>query len=81
MNHAQEVQFFQSKKCKRITDDLKGGDWNNEGGLLLLKEFDEKLRFSQGISDWLMDRRNPGYITHKIKRFGTRTTIPVIAWV
>ena len=45
---------------------FKGGDLSSEGGLLLLREFDEKLRFSQGISDCIMDRRNPDYITHEM---------------
>ena len=53
MKNAQEVQCFQSKKCKRITYDFNGDDLSSEGGLLLLRAFDEKLGFSQGISDWL----------------------------
>ena len=66
MNHPKEFQFFQAKKCKRLSYDFKGGDLSSEGGLLLLREFDEKLRFSQGISDCIMDRRNPDYITHEM---------------
>ena len=51
MNNPQEFQFFQAKKCKKINYDFKGGDLSSEGGLLLLREFDDKLGFSQGISD------------------------------
>lgn len=67
MNNPQEFQFFQAKKCKKINYDFKGGDLSSEGGLLLLREFDDKLGFSQGISDCIVDRRNPDYITHEME--------------
>ena len=43
-----------------------GGNLSSEGGLLLLREFDEKLGFSQGITECIKDRRNPDYITHQM---------------
>ena len=67
MNNPQEFQFFQAKKCKKINYDFKGGDLSSEGGLLLLREFDDKLGFSQGISDCIVDRRNPDYIRHEME--------------
>lgn len=67
MNNPQEFQFFQAKKCKRLSYDFKGGDLSSEGGLLLLREFDDKLGFSQGISECIVDRRNPDYITHEME--------------
>ena len=67
MNNPQKFQFFQAKKCKRLNYDFKGGDLSSEGGLLLLREFDDKVGFSQGISDCIVDRRNPDYITHEME--------------
>ena len=37
MNDPKEFQFFQAKKCKRLSYDFKGGDLSSEGGLLLLR--------------------------------------------
>ena len=36
-------------------------------GLLLLREFDEKHGFSQGISECIVDRRHPDYIVHEME--------------
>lgn len=64
MNNLKEFEFFQKGKSKKLSYDFKGGDLSSEGGLLLLREFDNKLGFSQRVTDCIVDRRNPDYITH-----------------
>ena len=59
MNHVKEFEFFQKEKSKKLSYDFNGGDLSSEGGLLLLREFDEKLGFSKGITGCIKDRRNP----------------------
>lgn len=64
MNNARQFEFFQKKKRRCLSYDFKGGDLSSDGGVVLLREFDEKIGFSQGISDCITDTRNPDYITH-----------------
>ena len=66
MNTAKKLEFFQSKKSRCLSYDFKGGDLSSEGGLLLLREFDDKLGISQGISECIVDQRHPDYIRWKI---------------
>ena len=64
MNDLKEFEFFQKGKSKKLSYDFKGGELSSEGGLLLLREFDTKLGFSQRMRDCVIDRRHPDYITH-----------------
>ena len=66
MNHVKEFEFFQKEKSKKLSYDFNGGNLSSEGGLLLLREFDEKLGFSQRITECIKDRRNQDYITHQM---------------
>ena len=67
MNTAKKFAFFQIKKSRCLSYDFKGGDLSSEGGLLLLREFDDKLGISQGISKCIVDRRHPNYIVHEME--------------
>ena len=67
MNSARKFEFFQSKKSRCLSYDFKEGDLSSEGGLLLLREFDDKLGISQGISKCIVDRRHPNYIVHEME--------------
>ena len=67
MDTAKKFKFFQSKKNRCLSYDFKGGDLSSEGGLLLLREFDDKLGFSQGISECIVDQRHPDYIVHEME--------------
>ena len=66
MHDVKEFEFFQKEKSKKLSYDFKGGDLSSEGGLLLLRELDERLTFSQGITECIKDRRNPNYISHEM---------------
>lgn len=67
MDTAKKFKFFQSKKSRCLSYDFKGGDLSSEGGLLLLREFDDKLGISQGISECIVDQRHPDYIVHEME--------------
>ena len=67
MDTAKKFKFFQSKKSRCLSYDFKGGDLSSEGGLLLLREFDDKLGFSQGVSECIVDQRHPDYIVHEME--------------
>lgn len=65
MNKPKDFQFFQAKKCRALQYEFKGDNLSFEGGLLLLRECDEKRGFSEGINACIIDRRNPDYIVHE----------------
>tara|TARA_B100001964_G_C14192842_1_gene581935 strand:- start:220 stop:1542 length:1323 start_codon:yes stop_codon:yes gene_type:complete len=60
-NFQGEFEFFQGPK---LTYDFKGGDMSSEGGILLVKELDEKLRFTEGIAEAIVDKRDTSQIDH-----------------
>jgi len=78
MNDLKEFEFFQKEKSKKLSYDFKGGDLSSEGELLLLRELDEKLGFSQEITECIKDRRNPDYITHKMSDLVTERVYMMI---
>lgn len=51
--------FFVKKK---LTVDFKGGEISSDAGLLLLRQLDEKLGFTEGLADCLSDRRHQSYV-------------------
>lgn len=53
--------FFQSAK---LVANFQGGTIITDGGLLLVRQFDEKIRFTQRISDLIYDPRHPIFIVH-----------------
>ena len=53
--------FFKSRD---LTVTFNGGEITTDGGLLLVREFDEKIGFTQGFSDLIADPRNPFLIVH-----------------
>jgi len=66
MTHLKTFKFFQPEKSKTLGYDFNGGDLSSEGGLLLIREFDENLKFTERLSECIKDRRDPDYITHKM---------------
>lgn len=53
--------FFQKAK---LTANFQGGTVVTDAGLLLVREFDEKIRFTQRISDLIYDPRHPLFVVH-----------------
>lgn len=48
-----------------LTADFKGGEISSDGGLLLLREFDNKISFLQGLNNCIFDPRNEFLIIHE----------------
>jgi len=63
-NFQGEFKFFQGPK---LTYDFEGGNMSSDGGVLLVKELDTKLKFTAGIANAIVDRRDPAQISHTIK--------------
>ena len=60
----QHVFSFRDDKGVRI--DYDGGFIITDAGLLVIREFDHRIGFTQGIVDCLYDDRHPSYITHSL---------------
>ena len=61
--HTQFGFSFQPKLCV----DFAGGTITTEGGLLLLREFDEKLGLTRGLDAAVRDPRDGRYVTHAVR--------------
>ena len=49
---------------KRIVANFDGGDLGSDGGLLLLKSLDEKIRLTRAAARAMVDPSNPDLIEH-----------------
>jgi hypothetical protein len=47
---------------KKLTVDFKGGEISSDAGLLLIRQLDEKLGFTDGLAGCLDDRRHQSYV-------------------
>lgn len=61
--HTQFGFSFQPKLCL----DFAGGTITSDGGLLLLREFDEKLGLTRGLDRAVRDPRDGRYVTHALR--------------
>jgi hypothetical protein len=64
MTECHEFKFFTKKT---VTLNYKGGNISSDAGLLLIKEFDDKLKVTERMIKCIKDQRNPSYISHTIK--------------
>ncbi len=55
---------FVFNKNKRIEGDFRGGDLSSDGGLLLLRELDDRLSFTEKFSAKILDPRSSDKIKH-----------------
>ena len=61
MTNCHFLSFYTKKK---LTVNFSGGDITSEGGLLLLKEFENKLKLVKRAVDCIKDKRNPAYTSY-----------------
>jgi len=61
--HTQFGFSFQPKVCV----DFTGGTITSDGGLLLLRELDERLRLTRGLDAAVRDPRDGRYVTHALR--------------
>jgi len=62
-NKTERIRFTRSKG-RRVEADFAGGEVSSDGGLLLLREVDRKLRLSRRVARGLEDARQPGKVDH-----------------
>ncbi len=58
---------FSSLKSKKVEAIFGGGDITADGGLLLLREVDKKLKLIKSLSQVCSDQRHAGYVEHTIE--------------
>jgi len=65
MNNNTQICFsFQEKKT--ITINFNGGDITSDAGLLPIREYDEKIGFTQRLTEVISDKRQPYLIHHEL---------------
>jgi hypothetical protein len=69
MTNCHFLSFYRKKK---LTVNFSGGDITSEGGLLLLKEFESKLKLVKRVVDCIKDKRNQAYTTYSIEELFTQ---------
>ena len=57
---------FPSIKNKKVLANFLGGDISSDGGILLLRKIDQKLKLTASLAKSFSDRRAPGKIDHTI---------------
>ena len=55
---------FPALKRRTIEANFTGGDVTSDGGVLLLREIDRRLRLLNAVDQVLPDPRNPRYMEH-----------------
>jgi len=58
-----EFEFYQEKELKY---NFEGGNLSSDGGMLLVREFDEKIGFTDKVASLITDKRNPNFIDYEI---------------
>lgn len=63
----QETFKFPSLKGRKIEAEFTGGDVTSDGGVLLLRAIDQRLKLTEQLLKIIPDRRNPVYIVHSME--------------
>lgn len=63
---ADELDFGRIKR-QRITANFEGGALSSDGGLMLLRQVDQKIGLSAAVATVVHDPRNPDLITHSLR--------------
>lgn len=58
---------FSPYKSRKVEVNFKGGDVTSDGGILLLREIDQKLGFTETLAKNIPDDRDQRYIEHSVK--------------
>ena len=55
---------FTSLKRRKVTANFEGGEITTDGGVLLLREIDQKLKLTEAVNRAIPDTRHPSYRIH-----------------
>ncbi len=65
-NCTQSYLQFPSIKRKKVLANFSGGDISSNGGILLLRKIDKKLKLTTSLAKCFSDKRCSGMIDHSI---------------
>lgn len=71
--------IFPFYRAKQLTVNFTGGDISSDGGLLFVRQLDDRLGISQRIAEALDDRRDARYTTHTIETLIRQRVYQLIA--
>jgi len=74
-----DQMIFPFYKHKILTVNFNGGDISSDGGLLFLRQLDEKLGITDSIVDCLDDDRDQRYTTHELQDLIRQRLFQIIA--
>ena len=57
---------FQGLESRKVVVDFSGGDLSCDGGTLLLREIDSRLRLCEQLAGCFDDHRDPRFVEHKL---------------
>jgi len=60
-----ELFYFPSFDRRKIEASFSGGDVSSDGGVMLLREADRRLKLTRALSEVIVDPRDPDLITHR----------------
>jgi hypothetical protein len=63
----QELFQFPSCCARKVEAEFTGGNVTSDGGALLLRAIDQRLKLTAQLSKIIPDRRNPDYIVHPME--------------
>jgi hypothetical protein len=65
-NCTKQLLLFKGISNKKIEADFNGGEVSSDAGLLFLREVETRIGLVSKMTDFLRDRRHPGYVKHQI---------------
>jgi hypothetical protein len=70
---------FSFKRPKRVTVDFRGGEITSDSGLLLVREADERLGLTRGLTESIVDRRDSRYTAHDLRTLLQQRIYQIVA--
>jgi len=70
---------FGFKSKKKLTVDFQGGEITSDSGLLLVRQADERLSLSKGLSESICDRRDSRYTDHDLRTLLQQRIYQIVA--
>lgn len=71
-----DFPFFQPA---RLTAAFNGGSIVSDGGLLLLRQFDDEIRLTESIANLVYDRRDPRFVLHSQRELIRQRLFQIVA--
>jgi len=70
---------FSFRDDREIRVDFEGGQITSDAGLVVLREFDERIGLTESIAACLHDDRHPSYVRHDIKQLIIQRLYGIVA--